>query len=163
MGVKPTSLRLLLGLAVGAALIGWTLANMADQMGGLISIPWLAPATIWLFAAAVAYWAWRTRGRLTADAGEKRMNPFVAARTAALALAGSRTGALFAGGYGGIALRLLDEVAIAAGRGRLLVASLASIGGIALVAASLWLEHICKIPPDPDDPQAAGRGNLHHA
>lgn len=161
MGVKATSFRLLLGLALGAVVVGWTLANLADRMGGLIAIPWLAPATIWLFAATVAYWAWHTRGRLSAKAGERRMDPFVAARSAALALAGSRTGALFAGLYGGIALRLLAEVAIAAGRGRLLVATLACIGGVALVAASLWLEHICRIPPDPDDPQGAGTGHLH--
>ncbi|MGV1003327.1 MAG: DUF3180 domain-containing protein [Candidatus Nanopelagicales bacterium] len=156
--MNPTSARLLLALAAVTTLLGWVLASWLDRMGGLIAIPWLAPATIWLFAATVAYWAWHTRTRLSPDAGERRLDPFVAARTAALALAGSRTGALVAGGYAGIALWLLSELAIAAGRGRLLIAVLACLGGVALVLASLWLEHICRIPDDPHD--GADTGSL---
>jgi hypothetical protein len=75
----------------------------------------------------------------------------MAARTTALALAGSRTGAVVFGMYGGVALRLLDETAVAAGRERLLAAALASLGGFILAALSLWLEHICRLPEDTDE------------
>jgi hypothetical protein len=79
------------------------------------------------------------------------MAPLMAARTTALALAGSRTGAVVFGMNGGVALRLLDETAVAAGRERLLAAALASLGGFVLAALSLWLEHICRLPEDTDE------------
>jgi Protein of unknown function (DUF3180) len=55
------------------------------------------------------------------------------------------------GMYGGVALRLLDETAVAAGRERLLAASLASLGGFILAALALWLEHNCRLPDDTDE------------
>lgn len=153
--VKPTSLRLLAWLVLIAAPLGWALANWIDDMGRLIAIPWLAPATLWLFALTILWWARGTRARLDPKSGRPRVDPLVAARTAALALAGSRTGAIFFGLYGGIALRLIGETAIAAGRQRLLVAVMAVLGAAALSGASLYLERICRVPPDPEGGSAA--------
>lgn len=153
--MKPTSLRLLAWLALIAAPLGWALANWVDDMGRLISIPWLAPMTLWLFALMILWWARGTRARLDPKSGRPRMDPLVAARTAALALAGSRTGAMFFGFYAGIALRLIGESAIAAGRQGLLVAGLAALGGLALAGASLYLEKICRVPRDPNGDGAA--------
>lgn len=143
-------MRLLAWLALLAAMGGWAAANWIDNMGRLIAIPWLAPVTLWLSALAVLLWARGTKARLDPKSGRPRMDPMVAARTTALALAGSRTGALVLGFYAGIALRLLDETGIAAGRQRLLIAVLAAIGGLALTAASLHLERICRVPEDPE-------------
>lgn len=153
--MKPTSLRLLAWLAVIAAALGWGLANWVDDMGRLISVPWLAPVTLWLFALTILWWARGTRARLDPNSGRPRMDPLVAARTAALALAGSRTGAIVFGLYAGIALRLISETAISAGRQGLLIAGLAALGALALAGASLYLERICRVPPDPDGDGAA--------
>jgi hypothetical protein len=79
------------------------------------------------------------------------MAPLMAARTTALALAGSRVGAVVFGLYGGIALRLLQETAVAAGRERLLASALAALGGFVLAVLSLWLEHNCRLPEDNDE------------
>lgn len=155
VAVRPTSLPMLLGWAAIAGVVGWLLVDWTDRMGRLISIPWLAPATIWLFAFTLGLWARSTRSRLSADAGERRMDPIVAARTAALALAASRTGAVVTGAYGGIALGLLGELGIAAGRERMAAAVLACLGGVVLAAVGLWLERICRIP---DDGQGGPKG-----
>ena len=77
------------------------------------------------------------------------MSPLVAARTAALALAGSRTGAVVFGLYAGLAASLAGDLHIVAARERLLAAGLAALGGLVLCALSLWLEHICRLPSDP--------------
>lgn len=152
--MKPTSLRLLLALAAGAGLIGWALGSWIDAQGRLPVVPWLAVLMIWVVAAFVTIWALVARRRLRPKEGQPRMAPLVAARTAALALAGSRTGALVLGIYGGIALRLVQETAVAAGRERLLAAALAAVGGLVLAAVSLWLEHLCRLREDSDDPRA---------
>jgi hypothetical protein len=152
VAVKPTSVRMLLLLAAVAGVAGWVFADWVDSRGRLPAVPWLAVAMIWVVAGFVGAWALVARRRLRPDPGGTRMAPLVAARTAALALAGSRTGALVVGLYGGLALRLVDETSVAAGRERLLASALAALGGLVLAALSLWLERICRLPEDPDDP-----------
>jgi hypothetical protein len=149
VAVRPTSVRLLLLWAFVAGVLGWMFAAWVDDQGHLPQVPWLSVVVIWVVALFVLVWTLVARRRLHPEPGKPRMAPLVAARTAALSLAGSRTGALVFGGYGGMALRLLEETAVAAGRERLLAASLAAFGGLALAAASLWLEHICRLPEDP--------------
>lgn len=158
--MRPTSIRMLLLVALVAAAVGWVVADWIDGQGRLPTVPWLAVLIIWVVAGFVAAWALVARRRLHPDAaaqGRPRMAPLVAARTAALALAGSRTGAVVLGLYGGTALRMLGETGVAAGRERLLAAGLAALGGLVLAALSLWLERICRLPEDPEDPQV-GRG-----
>lgn len=149
--MKPTKISLLLVWAAVAAALGWTLAAWIDGQGRLPQVPWLSVVIIWVLAAFIGAWTLVARKRLHPEPGKARMAPLIAARTTALALAGSRTGALLAGGYGGIALRLLQETAVAAGRERLLAAALAALGGLVIVGLSLWLEHICRLPEDPAD------------
>jgi hypothetical protein len=151
VAVKPTSVRMLLLVAALVAAAGWVFANWVDSRARLPAIPWLAVAVIWVVAGFVGAWALVARRRLKPDAGAERMAPLVAARTVALALAGSRTGAVIFGLYGGIALRLLQETGVAAGRERLLAAALASLGGLVLAGLSLWLERICRLPEEPDE------------
>lgn len=155
VAVRPTSIRMLLGVALIALLVGWEAGSWIDGMGRLPVVPWLAVLVIWVVAGFVGVWALVARKRLHPKPGAPRMAPLVAARTAALALAGSRTGALVFGIYGGLALRLIQETAAAAARERLLAATLASIGGLILTVLSLWLEHLCRLPHDPDAGTAA--------
>ncbi len=156
MVVKPTSVRRLLAVAMLMGVSGWALGSWIDSNGRLPVIPWLAVAMIWVVTAFVGVWAVAARRRLHPKPGHPRMAPLVAARTTALALAGSRTGAVVAGLYGGLAARLLSETAVPAARERLLAAGLAALGGLALCLLSLWLEHICRLPNDP-------KGSEQHA
>ncbi len=158
MAMKPTSIPWLLGVAGIAALLGWGFAAWVDGTGRLPAIPWMAVVVIWVVAGFVAAWAVAARRRLHPKPGAPRMAPLMAARTTALSLAGSRTGAVVFGMYGGVALRLLDETAVAAGRERLLAAALASLGGLVLAAFSLWLEHNCRLPDDTDEAKARAPG-----
>ena len=107
---------MLLLVAVVAALAGWFWADLIDRHGRLPSVPWLAVLVVWVVAGFVGVWALVARRRLNPKPGAPRMAPLAAARTTALALAGSRTGAVVFGLYGGIALRLLQETTVAAGR-----------------------------------------------
>lgn len=154
MAMKPTTIPWLFGVAGIAALVGWGFAAWVDANGRLPAVPWMAVAVIWVVAGFVGAWTVVARRRLHPKPGGVRMAPLMAARTTALALAGSRTGAVVFGMYGGVALRLLDETAVAAGRERLLAAALASLGGFILAALSLWLEHICRLPEDTDEARA---------
>ncbi|MGB8022368.1 MAG: DUF3180 domain-containing protein [Candidatus Nanopelagicales bacterium] len=157
MGVKPTSVRMLLAVAAFCLLAGWQLGAWIDGQGRLPSVPWSAVLVVWVVAGFVCVWALVARRRLRPKPGAPRMAPLVAARTAALALAGSRTGAIVFGLYGGLALRLLGETAVSAGRERLVAAALASLGGLVLCGVSLWLEHICRLPEEPEGATFAGR------
>lgn len=149
--MKPTSVPWLLGVAAIAAILGWGFASWVDGIGRLPAVPWLAVLVIWTVAVFVGAWAVAARRRLRPKPGMPRMAPLTAARTTALALAGSRTGAVVLGLYGGIALRLIDETAVPAARERLLAAALAALGGLVLAGLSLWLEHLCRLPEEHDD------------
>lgn len=156
--MKPTSIPWLLGVAGIAALVGWGFAAWVDGYGRLPAVPWMAVVVVWVVAGFVGAWAVVARRRLHPKPGAPRMAPLTAARTTALALAGSRTGAVFLGLYGGIGLRLLQETAVAAGRERLLAAALAALGGLVLAGLSLWLENLCRLPDDPDEGASSARG-----
>lgn len=151
MEMKPTSIPWLFAVAGIAALLGWGFAAWVDDNGRLPAVPWMAVVVIWVVAGFVGAWTVVARRRLNPKPGAPRMAPLMAARTTALALAGSRTGAVVFGVYGGVALRLLQETAVAAGRERLLASALASLGGLVLAALSLWLEHNCRLPDDTDE------------
>lgn len=79
------------------------------------------------------------------------MPPLVAARTAALAMAASRIGSLVAGFYAGVAVGIVPSLGTPTGSQTFWSAGLASLGALALVAAALWLEHVCRLPIGPPD------------
>jgi hypothetical protein len=149
--------------AVGLA-VGWVLVDAVGRMSGrIMGVPWLAPGALWVLAIGVVGWAVLSRGRIghrprgqtAADTGkphESRMPPLVAARTAALALAASRTGALIGGFYLGIALGLLGVRDTPSGSAALGAATACVAACVVLVAAALWLEHLCRLDDGPDRP-----------
>ncbi|MGB7981773.1 MAG: DUF3180 domain-containing protein [Candidatus Nanopelagicales bacterium] len=152
----------LVGVAAVAAAIGWMVTDWVDSRGRLVAVAWSAVVVIWVVAGFVGAWTLAARRRLQPSPDPRRrpapMNSVVAARTTALAFAGSRTGAIVFGLYGGVALRLLPETGVAVGRERLLAAALAAFGGLVLTVLSLWLERICRLPEDTDDPEGAQPG-----
>ncbi len=158
-GVTPTHPRLLLAITAVAAAAGWSLAAVIEAVADrYLPLPLSASAGVWLLAIAVAMWGWIARPRLLRRPGHEPLAPVVAARTAALALAGSRVGAGVAGTYLGIALMLLPDAAVEAARSGLAICGLTIVGALALIAASMWLERMCRLPGD-EAGDKAGRGS----
>jgi heme A synthase len=121
-----------------------------NQTGRVVPIPWLAAFTLWLLAIALFVWALLARPRLKRKPGHRPLAPIVAARTAALAMAASRTGSLVAGFYAGICIGTIPSRATEAGTSTLWTSLASAAGAVALTAAALWLEHICRLPTDGD-------------
>jgi len=103
--MTPTRIRVLVALAAIAAALGWGALTLVEgQSGRVIPVPWLSAATMWVLTVALFIWAVLSRPRLQRAEGAKPMPPLVAARTAALAMAASRVGALVGGFYLGLAM-----------------------------------------------------------
>ena len=150
--MQPTRTRLLIAIGVISAALGWgTVQIVAAWLGRLVPVPWLAGAALVLVAAALAYWTYQARPRLQARPGAKPMDGIVAARSAALAMAASRIGALVGGFYAGIAVGMIGSIGTPSGAQTFWAATVAAVGALALVVAAVWLEHSCRIPLDRDD------------
>jgi hypothetical protein len=66
-------------------------------------------------------------------------------------MAASRTGAVVAGFYSGVAIALASMWDVPYVRERIVV-SVAAVGGSVLVVlAALWLERVCRLPPSDSD------------
>lgn len=173
--MKPTRwLPLLIFAAVGLG-VGWVAVLIVERVNGrILSVPWLAPGALWLLALAVLIWAFVSRPALVdpdrdhhrpgrgpvpatiapprphTRSDRKRMPPLVAARTAALALAASRTGAAIGGFYLGIALALIPRLSAPTGSTSFSAAIVCVLACIVLTAAAMWLESMCRLR-DGDD------------
>jgi drug/metabolite transporter (DMT)-like permease len=156
--VKPTRIRLLAAIAVIAAAIGWGLARvMENQYGHYLGVPWTAPITLGLLALAIVLWTRGIRARLAGKPGTKPLPSLVAARTTALAMAGSRTGAFFLGFYVGVALELLPATTqVDAARHSAYAAVASVVTGLSVIAAALWLERSCRLPDPPAEVSVDG-------
>jgi hypothetical protein len=146
--VTPTSARLLAALCVVSAVAGWVLADMVDRLAGRsVPVPWTAAATLAILAVALLFWSFGIRRRVR----EGQVDPFVAARTAALAMAASRTGAIATGVYAGFLVWFAGQWWIEAARARGLASAAAVVAGLLMVAAALWLERVCRIRDGGED------------
>lgn len=156
--MKPTSIPFLIAIAVIGVAVGWALVEIVSgQTGRSIPVPLLAGTAIWLLAIALAAWTWFLRPRLRKDPGTTPVPPIAAARTAALAMAASRTGAVVAGIYAGIAVATVTALSTPAGASSFSSAVLAATGSIVLAGGALWLEGLCRIPEDDDSDNGAGK------
>lgn len=70
----------------------------------------------------------------------------VAARTVALALAASRSGAVLAGGYLGIAIATTTQWQVLAARETVYISVISSVLAVGLAWVGIWLERICTLP-----------------
>lgn len=80
------------------------------------------------------------------------VDPFLAARSVALAKACAHVGALVAGLYLGYLVFLLPNLDTAVRRTRALVCLGGAGAALLLVAVALFLERVCRLPEDDDDP-----------
>ena len=151
--MHPTSWRLLTVTAVIGFAVGFLGARFWDLWtGSPPAVPLAAPLMLFVLAIGFAVAAWLVRPRIQRRDGRRPLDPFVAARTAVLALAGSRAGAAVAGVYLGYAGFLLLDLANDYRRRVLLIALLAAAAGVSLAAAALWLERICRVKGGDDEP-----------
>jgi len=139
-------------IAAIAAALGWATARLVDAFADRsLSVPITMPVVMALLALTTALWARGTRARLAGRPGTKPMDPIVAARSAALAMAASRAGALVAGFYAGVLVDLVPRFDVPGVRERGVIAIATVVMAVLLALAGLWLERICRIPPSDDD------------
>lgn len=155
--MTPTRPGVLVAVALVAFGCGLLLVVVVDAVAGrLLLVPWGAALAMALVALAVLGWAVLARPRLQRRPGHPPLDPMVAARTAALAMAASRTGAAVLGFYAAIAASLVSELDTGAGRSSAGAATATAVAGLALAAVAYWLETLCRLPGD-DDEAAGGR------
>jgi Protein of unknown function (DUF3180) len=147
--VKPTPPGLLVAIAVAVGALVY--AVVSRDYNSLPPVPLYSSLTIGFLAAAEFFSATSVRARLRGEPGTRPIDPLVVARLVALAKASAYGGVLALGGYSaflGYTSRQLDNPAKAhdaAASGTGVVLSLA------LVAAALFLERVCRAPEPPDD------------
>jgi uncharacterized membrane protein YbhN (UPF0104 family) len=103
-----------------------------------------------LLAIAECYVAVMTRARLAGRSGTRPIDPLVVARFVALAKASSIVGALATGGYAGFVV-WVGRIDSPAANSDTTVASIGIALSIALTAAALFLEYVCRVPKDDED------------
>ena len=157
MKIETTKISNLILIAVFTATFGWSLTRLwptwFDQD---LQVPVLAPVTIVILLVALLVWTLMVKARLNPENKNLSLDPLVAARTAALAMAASRVGSLAAGMYTGIFLVNFFQRDHAIVNDRLWESGIAVLGGIGLVIVAVWLERICQIKQPPANSQTPG-------
>jgi hypothetical protein len=143
-----------------AAVFGWFFARMLEVRHGEVSVPpWSAALVLAVAGLGLVYTARRTKARLARAPGTTPLHPLVAARLAALGLAGSRAGALVGGAYLGYTAYVAGDLSTSF-RVDIFWRGAACVAGAAiLVVGALLLERALRLPDpmDPDGPdQPAG-------
>ncbi|MDF3292170.1 DUF3180 domain-containing protein [Streptomyces silvisoli] len=151
--MKQLRFRVLGGLFLVAVVLGWAGARMWDSLGTLPGVPAAAPIVLGLIAVVLAAAALSLRARLRAQRerrpGAKGVDPLVAARAVVFGHASALVAALVAGLYGGVgALLLTSPIGTPARHDQAVYAGLSVLTGIAVCAAAMWLERICRLPED---------------
>lgn len=141
---------------LAAAAVAAVLANLllALSYGELPTLPQPAGTTLLAFAIVEVMLGNTLRARILRRPGTRPLQALTGAKAVVLAKASSLAGAITGGAWLGVLSYVLPL------RSQLLAASsdtiAASIGAVcsgALVAAALWLEHCCRTPDGPDDPE----------
>ncbi|MEU5578807.1 DUF3180 domain-containing protein [Streptomyces huasconensis] len=158
--MKQLRIRTLAGLFVVAAVLSWSGARLWDSVGTLPRVPLAAPIVLAVIAVVLLSTALSLRSRLRAQRerrpGAKGVEPLMAARAVVFGQASALVAALVAGMYGGVGAFLLEFLDIPPRRDQAIYAGLSVLTGIAVIAAALFLERVCKLPEDDDeDGQAA--------
>ncbi|SEL41157.1 DUF3180 domain-containing protein [Streptacidiphilus jiangxiensis] len=154
--MKPLRPLVLAVTTLVAGLLSWAGARLWNSVGSLPGVPAAAPIVLAVIAVVLAAAAITLRSRLQAQRerrpGAKAVDPLFAARALVLGQASALVAALVTGVYGGMGVFLLTlSDASPARRGQALTALFAVLAGIAVMAAGLWLQHICRLPDDEDE------------
>jgi hypothetical protein len=165
--MRPVRRRELLALAVAVAFAAWLVVRAA--YGSLPPFQWWLPVPLGVLAVAQAMGARTLRVRLSAQREGRRgpgrgpataarpVEPMLVARLAVLAQASAWVGAVFAGLWAGVLVHTAPAVGrLSAASGDTVSAGIGVLLAVGLVAAALWLEHVCRVPPGADDEDHEG-------
>jgi hypothetical protein len=148
--LEPTRPATLAVAALAMTALSWI--GMSNWWKDLPPMPWLPPLTLVGLAIFEAFEAFNTKSRIDRKRGAPALQPLVVARYAVLAKASALAGALFGGLYLGMTSWLLAQKDVLEKANDDLPQSvLGTAGSILFVAAALWLERSCRIPPPPRD------------
>jgi hypothetical protein len=165
--VTPVRRRDLAVLAAGLAVAAWLLIR--SFYGQLPPLDWWLPAPLGVLAVAEALGARTLAARLAAlrdaragkqpaartssTAPVRPVEPMLVARVAVLAQASAYVGAVFLGVWAGVLAHVGPAVGrLQAAAGDTLTSVIGVLCSAALIAAALWLESVCRIPPEEHDP-----------
>jgi hypothetical protein len=169
--MTPVRRRDLAVLAFGLAVAAWLLVRV--WYGELPVLDWWLPTPLVVLALAEALGARTLRARLAAlrearSAGARPaqparpspparpVEPMLVARLAVLAQASAYVGAVFAGIWAGVLAHVAPAVGTLQAAGDdTVTAALGVVCSAALVAAALWLESVCRVPPSSGDDEPA--------
>ncbi|MGW5125091.1 DUF3180 domain-containing protein [Streptomyces sp. NPDC004069] len=152
--MRELRIRVLAGVFVVAGVLSWAGARLWNAVGSLPGVPLAAPIVLSLIAAVLMSTALSLRARLKAQRerrpGAKGVDPMMAARAVVFGQASALVAALVAGMYGGTGVALLELLDIPARRDQAVYAGFSVLAGIAVIAAAVFLERVCKLPEDDD-------------
>jgi hypothetical protein len=153
--VRELRIRVLAGVFAVAGVLAWAGARLWSSVGTLPSVPLAAPIVLALIAAVLLATALSLRSRLKAQRerrpGAKGVDPLMAARAVVFGQASALVAALVAGMYGGTGVFLLESLDIPARRDQAIYAGFSVLAGIAVIAAAIFLERVCKLPEDDEN------------
>ncbi|MET9803324.1 DUF3180 domain-containing protein [Streptomyces sp. NPDC006368] len=156
--MKQLRLKVLAGLFAVAGILSWGGARLWESFGTLPSVPLAAPIVLAAIAAVLAATALSLRSRLRAQRerrpGAKGVEPLMAARAVVFGQASALVASLVSGAYGGTGVFLLGSLDIPARRDQAIYAGFSVAAGIAVVAAAIFLERVCRLPDDEDETPA---------
>ncbi|MCK1823243.1 DUF3180 domain-containing protein [Streptomyces sp. XM83C] len=157
--MKELRIRVLVGVFVVAGVLSWAGARLWNSLGSLPSVPLAAPIVLALIAVVLLATAVSLRARLKAQRERrpdaKGVDPLMAARAVVFGQSSALVAALVAGMYGGVGVFLLEFLDIPPRRDQAIYAGFSVVAGIAVIAAALFLEHVCKLPEDDDNNKGA--------
>ncbi|WP_330459087.1 DUF3180 domain-containing protein [Streptomyces sp. NBC_00820] len=153
--MKQLRIRVLAGVFVVAGVLSWAGARLWNSVGTLPSVPLAAPIVLALIAVVLLATALSLRARFKAQRerrpGAKGVDPLMAARAVVFGHASALVAALVSGIYGGVGVFLLEILDIPARRDQAIYAGLSAVAGIAVIAAALFLERVCRLPEDDEN------------
>ncbi|MGO3146107.1 MAG: DUF3180 domain-containing protein [Leucobacter sp.] len=141
-------MNLFAAIAVGLGL-GLSLQFILKARGGSPLVPpYSMSITLVLLAALLIVLGLRLRRHVATGTGA--VNPFQAVRLLATARAGQIVGSLFAGFGGGLLLVFIGR-SVPAPTETWMPMAVTSAAGLALLACSLIVERMCRVPPGEQD------------
>ncbi|WP_367321603.1 DUF3180 domain-containing protein [Streptomyces sp. HUAS ZL42] len=152
--MRELRIRVLAGVFVVAGVLSWAGARLWNSIGELPSVPLAAPIVLAVIAVVLLSTALSLRARLKAQRDRrpeaKGVDPLMAARAVVFGQASALVAALVAGMYGGTGVFLLESLDVPARRDQAIYAGFSVLAGIAVIAAAIFLERVCKLPEDDD-------------
>ena len=152
--MRELRIRVLAGVFVVAGVLSWAGARLWNSIGTLPSVPLAAPIVLALIAVVLLATALSLRGRFKAQRERrpeaKGVDPLMAARAVVFGQASALVAALVSGMYGGTGVFLLESLDIPARRDQAIYAAFAVLAAVAVIAAAVFLERVCRLPEDDE-------------